>query len=422
MKTKKMFIIILAITVFVILLIYCGYAKQHSPAESNDNKAFAADTNDINAVVVGNTDFAFALYSRLTEDSDAGNLFFSPYSISTALALVYGGARSETQSQMATALHFTLSSQRLCSAFGNLQKQLIQENKSHGYQLLIANALWGQKGEPFLKEFLDSAQNYYGASINQVDFVNETEQSRQKINSWVEEKTKNKIENLIPQGSVDRETALVLTNAIYFKGDWKTKFSKSETQNTDFNVSTNQKVKIPLMHLKDNFKYYADEKLQAIELPYKGNEISMLVLLPNETEGLKEIENTLTAENLNNLLSKITMEKVDVYFPKFKMAWGTFSLTKALVELGMTDAFNPEKADFSGMNGKKDLWISDVFHQSFIEVNEEGTEAAAATGVVMTHALHIESIFRADHPFIFIIKDNRSGSILFMGRVINPTE
>jgi len=420
---KKKTIVLAA--VFVILLIYHGYAGQPSTVESNNtNKTVTVDVNDINAVVGGNTDFAFALYSKLKDDSNVpkSNLFFSPYSISTALAMTFGGARGETQKQMATVLPFTLPRQNLYSAFGTLQRQLIQENKSHGYQLLMANALWSQKGEPFLKEFLDLTQNYYGAGLRQLDFINEMEESRQKINSWVEEKTDGEIKNFIPAGGVNKYTVLVLTNAIYFKGEWKTKFSWWRTINADFTISAKDKVKVPLMHLKENFKYYEDEKLQAIELPYKGSELSMLVLLPNDTENLAEIENTLTAENLNAFLSKMGTTKVDVYFPRFKITCGAFSLNKVLIELGMPDAFNLEKADFSGMNGTGGLWISDVFHKAFIEVNEEGTEAAASTGVVMAHAFHIEPIFRADHPFIFFIKDNRSGSILFMGRVMNPTE
>lgn len=385
--------------------------------------AFTTDSNNIKAAVAGNTDFAFALYGRLKDDPNAtapkGNLFFSPYSISTALAIVYGGARGETQKQMAMALRFTLPGQRLRSTFGILQKQLVQRDKSCGYQLLLANALWGQKGEPFLKEFLDLTQSYE-AGFNQLDFRNATEQSRQKINLWIEEKTNNKIKDLIPPGGVDEQTAMVLTNAIYFKGDWKTKFSKWKTRKADFAVSAKDNVKVPMMHLKEDFKYYEDEKVQAIELPYKGDEISMLVILPSKTEGIREIENTLTAENLDVLLSKMWMTEVDVYFPKFKMTWGTFSLKNALIKLGMPDAFSPEKADFSGMNGTGNLWVSDVFHQAFIEVNEEGAAAAAATGAIMVRAAHNEFIFRADHPFIFIIKDNRSQSILFLGRVMNP--
>jgi len=389
-----------------------------------DGNEFTADGNDIKAAVGGNTAFAFDLYGKLKNDPNAtapkGNLFFSPYSISTALAIAYGGARGQTEKQMAMALHFTLPMQNLYSAFCALQKQLIQENKSRGYQFLMANALWGQKGEPFLKEFLDLTKYYYGACFSQLDFVKETEQSRRTINSWIEEKTSNKIKDLIPLGGVDEQTALVLTNAIYFKGEWKTKFSWWKTRRADFAISAKDKVKVPMMHLKEDFKYYEDEKLRAIELPYKGDDISMLVLLPSDTEGLKEMENTLTAESLNVLLSKMWTTEVDVYFPKFKMTWGTFSLNNALIELGMSDAFVPKKADFSGINGRRNFWISDVFHKAFVEVNEKGTEAAAGTAVVFARSIEMPVVFRADHPFIFIIKDNRSGSILFMGRVMNP--
>jgi serpin B len=424
LKKKKIFIIVFATIVLVVYLIYWGYARQSSSIGSNDTTTtFIADINDINAAVGGNTDFAFALYGKLKGNSNVpkGNLFFSPYSISTALAMTYGGARGETQKQMAAALHFTLPSQSLYPALGVLQKQLIQENKSRGYQLLLANALWGQKGEPFLKEFLDLTQ-YCGAGFNQLDFINETEQSRQKINSWIEEKTKDKIKELIPQGGVDENTQPVLTNAIYFKGDWKTKFERGDTKQADFAISSKNKVKVDMMHVKEKFKYYADEKMQVLELPYKGNELSMLVFLPRDPENLAEIEDTFTAENLNALLPKMRTCEVDVYFPKFKMTWGTFSLNKALIVLGMPDAFDREKADFSGINGKKDLYISDVFHQAFIEVNEEGTEAAAGTAVMIAHSGESSVVFRADHPFILIIKDNRSGSVLFIGRVMNPAE
>ena len=410
---------------------YVTSANCFGAVDSNGvNKAFTADGNDIKEAVAGNTNFAFDLYGKLKNDLNAteprgepsSNLFFSPYSLSAALAMTYAGARGNTEKQMATTLHFTLPGKRLHRAFGTLQNQIVQDEKSRGYQLLLANALWGQKGEPFLKEFLDLTKYYYGAGFTLLDFINETEQSRQIINSWVEEKTKEKIKELIPPKGVNVETVLVLTNAIYFKGEWKTKFKKKETELADFAISAEDKVKVRLMHLEEDFKYYEDKKMQAIELPYKGDELSMLVLLPRETEGIKELENTLTAESLNRLLSKMFTTKADVYFPKFKIAWGTFSLNKALIALGMPDAFDREKADFSGITGKGHIWISDVFHKAFVEVNEEGTEAAAATAVVITKGIYLEHVFRADHPFIFIIKDNRSQSILFMGRVMNPAE
>ena len=389
----------------------------------------AADGSDIKTLAGGNTDFAFAFYGKLKDDPNVtvpkgepnGNLFFSPYSISTALAMTYAGARGNTEKQMAAALHFTLPQQRLHPAFGALQKQLIQDENSQGYLLLLANALWPQKGEPILKEFLDLNKHYYEAGITLLDFANETEKSRQIINSWVEEKTKSKIKDLIPPDGVDRETVLVITNAVYFKGDWKFKFEKSDTKREDFAVSAKNKIKVDMMHLKENFKYYDDANLQVIELPYKGDELSMLVILPRDTEGIKDIESTLSAENLNRLLSKMKTREVDVYFPKFKIAWGTFSLNKVFITLGMSDAFNPGQADFTGMHLKRNIWIENIFHKAFIEVNEEGTEAAAGTAVVIEKSIKLPVVFCADHPFIFLIKDNRSGSILFMGRVMDPS-
>jgi serpin B len=370
--------------------------------------------------VASNNDFAFAMYSKLRGGVPKGNLVFSPYSISTAMAIVYAGARGETEKQMAETLHFTLPGLRLHSAFGILQKQIVQDEKLRGYELLLANALWGQKGETILKEFLDLNKNYYGADFTLLDFVNETEKSRQIINRWVEEKTNDKIKDLIPLDGLNPDTSLVLTNAIYFKGEWQNKFEKKDTKLADFSISANEKIEINMMHIKEWFKYYWDKKLQVIELPYKGNEISMIVFLPEEIEGLKEMEDTLKAEGINDFLSKMHQCEFDVYFPKFKINWGTYSLNNALIALGITDAFDERNADFSGINGNKDLLISDVFHKAFIEVNEESTEAAAGSGIGLSRGE--PSVFRADHPFIFIIRDNQTGSILFMGRLMNPAE
>lgn len=419
---KKRNVIRVIALVLLVFMLYLGYGSYMSGGATN-RKILTADVDDINTAVSGNTDFALSLYGRLKDDENAiapkGNLFFSPYSISNALAIVYGGARGQTKEQMATALHFTLPDQNFYSAFGTLQKQLLQNDTSRGYQLLLANALWCQKGEPLLKDFLDLTQNYYGGCLNQLDFVNESEKSRQKINSWIEEKTKDKIKDLIPPNGVNKEITMVLTNAIYFKGEWKTKFSWWKTKDADFTVSTNNKVKVPLMHVKEKFNCCSDANSQVLELPYKNDEISMLVILPRNIEGIKEIENSLSAEKLSEISSKMKTREVEVYLPRFKITWGTFCLNKTLVSLGMSDAFNPGQADFSGINGKKDLWISDIFHKAYIEVNENGTEAAASTGLTIVRAAH--PVFRVDHPFIFIIKDNRSGSILFMGRVMDPS-
>jgi serpin B len=235
--------------------------------------ALTVDGNDIKTVIAGNTDFAFVLYDRLKNDPNAtasnGNLFFSPYSISTALAMAYGGARGQTQKQISAALHFTLPDEQLYPAFGTLQKQLILSEKSSGCQLLMADALWLQKGYPFLKEFLDLTASF-DAGRYQLDFIHEAETSRKTINSWVEEKTNTKIKDLLPPGSVDNQTVLVLTNAIYFKGEWKTKFSWWKTHKADFAVSAKDKVNIPLMHLKEKFKYYSNENLQRLNCLIKA--------------------------------------------------------------------------------------------------------------------------------------------------------
>jgi serine protease inhibitor len=413
--------------IFVLFLICCVTDINCSGAtDLNGIGKAAADENNINEAVAGNSNFAFDLYNKLRNDPNTtkpkGDLFFSPYSISTALAMTYAGARGETEKQMAVALHFTLPNKNLHHAIGTLQKQLVQDDKSRGYQIFLANALWGQKDKPVLKEFLNLTEDYYRADFSQLDFKNETEKSRQIINHWVEENTKEKIKDLIPPGGVDSATVLVLTNAIYFKGEWKNIFEKRYTRHKDFTVSATEKVKVDMMNITERFKGYQDKKLQIVELPYKGDELSMVVLLPWEIEGIKELEKTLTAESLNTLLSKMKIGQIEIYLPKFKINWGTFPLKKVLVELGMRDAFDEgeKMADFSGIDGTGKIWIKNVFHKAFIEVNEEGTEAAAGTGGVITSGLYMD--FRADHPFIFIIKDNRTGSILFMGRVMNPAE
>jgi serpin B len=371
-------------------------------------------------IVKGNTDFAFDLYQQLKDED--GNLFFSPYSISTALAMTYAGAKNETAEQMAQTLYFSPDQQAFHPVFGKLVDGLNQQGKKGDYQLSVANALWGQKDYTFLDSFIQLNKDYYNAGLENVDFVNETEKTRQKINQWVEDKTNDKIKDLIPAGTLDAMTRLVLTNAIYFKGDWAIQFDPNKTEEADFFVSPDKTVTAPLMFQKEDFKYGQAETLQLLELPYKGDDLSMLVLLPKAKDGLAELESELTAENLAVWQKQMRKMKVMVHLPKFKMT-SQFGLAETLKAMGMPDAFDANKADFSGMTGKKDLFISDVIHKAFVEVNEEGTEAAAATGVVMaTRSAVRYPQFRADHPFVFVIKDNNTGSILFVGRVVDPAK
>jgi len=382
---------------------------------------------DTAAVVAGNSEFALELYAKLNGDPNAkkagGNLFFSPYSISTALAMTWAGARGETEKQMTEVLRFSLSQERLHQAFGTLEKQLNAGGKKCGYELSVANALWGQKGYGFLKEFLTLTRKNYGAGLKEVDFIDPAvrEKARKKINRWVEKKTNKKIKDLIQPGVLNQLTRLVLTNAIYFKGDWAIEFDKKDTRDAPFKVSADKEVIVPMMHLKDKFKYAETNDLQILELPYKNKDLSMIVLLPKKADGLEELEKSLTLKKLNIWLGALRKQEVIVYLPKFKMAFGPLELKDILKSMGMKDAFSMA-ADFSGMDGTKMLFISNVLHKAFVAVDEKGTEAAAATAMVVTLKAETmaPTVFRADHPFVFMIKDNRSGSILFMGRVVNP--
>lgn len=375
------------------------------------------------AVVEGNNAFAVDLYGQLRNQS--GNLFFSPASVSTALAMTYAGARGDTASQMAKTLHFTLPPERLHPAMGALLADL---NASHnGYQLRVADALWVQRSYPILDGFLKLNKEDYGAGLNQVDFKAATEAARLTINKWVEQKTNDKITNLIQPGALNTETRLVLTNAIYFKGDWQTHFERGATEDEDFHLSHAQRIRVPLMNRQGGFNYFDGGRFQALELPYVSGELSMIVLLPRELDGLPELETSLTAANMRQWLGQLRhVPKVIVAMPKFKMTQ-QFGLGNTLARMGMPKAFERD-ADFSAMSSERDLWISEVIHKAFIDVNEEGTEAAAATAAVMLgFAMHAPDptppvVFRADHPFIFLIRDNRSGSILFMGRVTDPTK
>ena len=387
-------------------------------AQGEEPKPVAAA--DRTAVVEGNNAFAFALYGQLRNRN--GNLFFSPESISTALAMAYAGARGGTASEMAKTLHFTLPQPQLNPAMGALLSDL---NAVHdGYQLTVTNALWAQQGYTFLDAFLQLLKTDYGAGLNQVDFKGATEAARLTINRWVEQKTQDKIKDLLQPGTLAPSTRLVLTNAIYFKGDWQTQFDKAHTRDEDFYPSQTQTKKVAFMHREDGLNYFDGGTFQLLELPYKNKELSLIVLLPKDRSGLPALEQSLTASNTQQWLSQVVQrDKVIVALPKFKSTQ-QFELGGTLGAMGMAQAFSGS-ADFSGMTGKRDFAISEVIHKAYIDVNEEGTEAAAATAVgfralAMRGPVEQPPVFRADHPFIFLIRDNRSSSILFMGRMADP--
>ncbi|MBN2391412.1 MAG: serpin family protein [Anaerolineae bacterium] len=374
----------------------------------------------LETVVRGNTAFALDLYQKLR--TIEGNLFFSPYSISTALAMTYAGARGSTETQMAQALHFTLSQSTLHPAFTALEARLRSVQEKGDILLQIANALWPHIGYPFLETFLTLTEEFYRVSITPVDY-RAAEVARQQINTWVEEKTQTKIKNLIPPGVLDDLTRLVLVNAIYFKGNWASQFAKERTQTVPFLVTPSQKVEAPMMAQEHPFGYGETDRLQILELPYVGSDLSMIVLLPKEVDGLAELETALSAPNLELWTNRLWEKEVHVFLPRFKISQGV-KLNHTLALMGMVDAFDELKANFSGMDGNENwLYIAAVLHKAFVDVNEEGTEAAAATAVIMG-ARGLPSsppIFRADHPFVFLIRENSTRSILFLGRVVNPT-
>jgi serpin B len=370
------------------------------------------------ALVEGNSTFALDIYQKLRDTK--GNLFFSPYSISTALAMTHAGARESTADQIAYTLHFTLPRRELHPAFGALEAKLNAIQSQGDVQIHVANSLWPQTGYPFLEDYLQLIEKHYGSSITPVDYISATEEARQTINRWVEKKTQEKIKDLIQRGMLDASTVMVLTNAIYFKGNWARQFEEETTTEAPFRVATNRTVEVPMMRQAASFKYTQMDGIQILELPYEGNSLSMLVLLPAKVDGLQELERALTVEKLRAWTADLRAIHIRVVLPRFKVT-SRFSLGKTLIDMGMFDAFDVERADFSDMDGKKNsLFISEVAHKAFVEVNEEGTEAAAATGVIM-QTTSIAPEFVADRPFLFLIRESATGSILFMGRIVDPT-
>ncbi|MGD0572815.1 MAG: serpin family protein [Sedimentisphaerales bacterium] len=383
------------------------------------NSVEAAIDPNQQTVAAGNNKFALELYGKL--ESQQGNLFLSPYSISTALAMTYAGAKGQTEKQMAEALCFApVKNEQFHKTFGEIIKQLNASGEKGGYELVVANALWGQKDYKFLPEFLAIVKENYGGDLQQVDFATQTETARKTINAWVESKTKDKIKELIKPKMLDSMTRLVLTNAIYFKGKWANPFKPERTQDSPFVLLDGQKVNVPTMNQTGRFGYTEANDIQILEMPYVNDDLSMVVLLPKDVAGIKGLEKELGSDNLADWLARIHKREVQVFFPRFKMT-SEFELAKMLSAMGMPDAFSG-KADFSGMTGSRDLFISAVVHKAYVDVNEEGTEAAAATGVTMklTSIREPLPVFRADHPFVFLIRDNQTGSILFLGRVANP--
>jgi len=395
---------------------------------NSKNSDFNQETDVFaNNIVDANSRFALDLYSkyRLKED----NLFFSSYSISSALAMTYEGAKGKTAEEMKIVLHLPNDTEKIHSDFININNQLNHENKL--YNLSIANALWAQEDYPFLENYFRIVENTYGAKATNLNFKTDTENSRITINNWVEDKTNNKIKNLLPQGILTFDTKLVLTNVIYFKANWSNPFNADDTITEKFKINSEESVDTKMMHEQSFFNYGETNNLQILEMDYLGDWLSMIIILPKEIDS-RSVEDSLSTLNLANWKREMKNREVLVTIPKFKFETKYF-MARDLREMGMLDAFDPNMANFTGMWNKQNdenLYISEVIHQTFIEVAEAGTEAAAATAVIIAESaagpIFIEppkpKIFTADHPFIFIIQEKNTGNILFMGKLINPTK
>lgn len=406
-------------------------SPEHDPGDNHDDgplsfvtageeEGIAKLLNRLHPLVLGNSAFAFDLYQQ--QCSSEGNLFFSPHSISSALAMVYGGVRANTEKQMAEVLHFTRGQTDVHSGVASLESALAEIQQGNGVELRTANSLWAQHSESFLSKYLSLIDQCYDASITQVDFTGDLEATRQSINKWVDGKTEGKIRDLIQPGTLDTLTRFVLVNAIYFKGTWAHPFHPRNTKNAPFYLSAEKYVTTPTMRQTLSTQYAEFGSAQVLELPYVDNKLSMLILLPRKIDGLGALEQSLSMENLTAWRQGLRQRKVRIWLPTFQVAL-QWRLDKTLQALGMTDAFSGTRADFSGMTDKPGLFISAVVHQAYVNVNEKGTEAAAATGAVGGRGRTVEPpTFRADHPFLFLIQDNRNGNILFMGRVSDPSE
>ena len=413
-----------ALMTLVLLLVGCA-----SGDGSVTHDVVEEDANALEQVIAGNQDFAFDLYQSLI-DSQHGNLFFSPHSISTALAMTYTGSDTLTAHQMSQVLHLPQDRQISNAGFSLLASRVAAEEEHNGYVLRLANRLWGQEGFPFREDYLTSVGSHFKSGLQTLDFARNVESARCSINEWVAEETNNRIAGMLPAGSLGADTRLVLTNAIYFLGKWQEQFAEHLTRNHGFELDSGT-VDVDMMWNDATFPYAYDEGigLSIVELPYTANapsnqSIAMIVLVPESRDGLAQVERELSAAKLSSMMDQMTKTRVRLGLPKFRLEQ-SFGLKESLSAMGMSAAFSPPNADFSRMAdtaGGQRLFLSDVVHKTYIEVDEGGTEAAGSTAVPVTVTsvpLEPEIQVVADRPFLFLIRDEGTGTILFMGRIVD---
>lgn len=424
MKTPLFFKLSISIPILSLLFSACGPSASIAQSELGRDTAPKTPPDAIQSLVNKNNTFAFDLYQSLqTQD---GNLIYSPYSISLALAMTYAGARGETEAQMSQALHF-LPQDQVHPAFNALDLQLAERGKAQSkdetpLQLNVVNAVWAEQTYPFQQSFLDTIALNYGAGIRLTDFINQYEAARKEINGWVSDQTQNKIKNLLPPGVLSPDTRMALVNAIYFKADWLAPFEAESTHDAPFHLLDGSEVSVPTMNQDTFLPYASGDGWQAIELAYQGQTAAMAIIVPDAGR-FEEVESSLDYGTAADILTSLQSTSVALALPKFQFE-GEFGLNDQLIALGMQDAFDPNTANFSGMTERNDLYISAVIHKAFVAVDEKGTEAAAATAVIMdlASAPMPGVTLTVDRPFIFFIRDIPTGQILFIGRVLNPAQ
>jgi len=419
--------ILFSLLAVVIMAGAIGCSQPVSAEEVKSNKpritAPVVSASDMGALVEGNGEFALDLYRLLKEED--GNIFYSPYSISLALAMTYGGARGETAAQMADAMHYVLAQDALHPAFNNLGLELAKRGEGakgkddEGFRLNIVNATWGQRDYTFISSYLDLLAQNYGAGLRVLDFKKDPDKSRDVINEWVSDQTEERIKDLLPEGSITPLTRMVLTNAIYFNAAWLYPFQAETTANGIFHLVSGGDVTVPMMKQTQTFGYVKSGGITAVDLPYDGSELSM-VILTNDSGTFSDFEENLDYAAVKSVLDNLNKTIVILTMPKYEFD-SEFGLKGALVKLGMEEPFL-DSADFTGISRESDLHIDDVLHKAFVSVDEAGTEAAAATGVIVgTTSMPLGPVtVMLDRPFVFLIRDIQTGAVLFIGRVMDP--